>query len=292
MNTSSLHAALRIFSVAAAACLALAPISHAQGGMTSNGQGQGPSQMSVNAMATRLHMATDVQTQTTTDVDPKEKAAYEKFYNANSEAVDQKIQIGNEFRQQYPSSVFTEAVDVGLTNLYYQKQDWKDYYTTADQALAINPDEVDVLTTLGWVIPHMYNAADPDASQKLQTAETYEKHAIEVLAKMPKPSYLNDEQFAASKAGKTLQAHSALGLVYFRRGDYANSAAELHLATDNNADPDPIDLYILGNDLQKLGRPSDAAVAFGRCGQIAGVMQDRCKQSADTASKLAAQPKP
>ena len=59
-----------------------------------------------------------------------------------------------------PQSIFAEAVDAGLTNAYYDKQDWKDFYAAADKALALKPDDVDVLSTVGWVIPHFYNPHD------------------------------------------------------------------------------------------------------------------------------------
>jgi tetratricopeptide (TPR) repeat protein len=150
---------------------------------------------------------------------------------------------------------------------------------------------VDVLTTVGWVIPHVYDPHADDADKLLDKAESCEKNAIQVLNTMPRPASLTDAQFAAAKAQKASEAHSALGLVYFRREDYANSVTELQQATQNNASPDPTDLFVLGTDLQNLDKFSDAADVFARCGQIAGNMQDRCKQNADLAKKQAAQPK-
>jgi tetratricopeptide (TPR) repeat protein len=177
-------------------------------------------------------------------------------------------------------------VDAGLTNAYFEKNDWNDFFSYANKTLAMNPDEVDVLTSVGWVIPHQINSGDPDAAQRLNTAETDEKHALDVLAKMPKPAALSDLQFAAIKAERAQQAHSALGLVYFRRGDYANSVNELQQATQGT-NGDQADLFVVGVDLQKLNRHSEAASAFTRCSQIPGALQDRCKQSADDEAKLA-----
>jgi Fic/DOC family len=128
-----------------------------------------------------------------------------------------KVQLGNTFLQKFPKSPYAEHVDVGLMNAYHAQQDWKNTYLSADNALAIQPDDVDVLATVAWTIPHVYSPNDTDADQELNKAETYAKHAIDVLAKMPKPPDLNDAQFAASKAKRSIQAHSALGLVYFRR---------------------------------------------------------------------------
>lgn len=238
----------------------------------------------VNQMQNQLHYLTDVQRQA--NVDPSQQRAYDKFYKASPEEPDKKIQLGTEFLRKYPQSAFTEAVDAGLTDAYFQKHDWNDFFSYADKTLAMNPDEVDVLTSVGWVIPHQVNPGDSDAAQRLNTAEADEKHALELLAKMPKPKSLSDEQFAAVKAQKAQQAHSALGLVYFRRGDYANSVDELRQATQGT-NGDEADLFVLGVDLQQLNRHSEAAAAFTRCSQMAGALQDRCKQSAEEEAKLA-----
>jgi len=193
-------------------------------------------------------------------VEREEANAYQVFLRERDPA--RKIRLGNDFLKKYPKSPLAERVDAELMNVYRAEQDWKNVYLCADHALAVQPDDVDVLTTVGWTIPHVYNPSDPDADQELKTAETYAKHAIEVLAKMPKPAGLTDEQFAAAKAARTFQAHSALGLVYFRRQDFSDSARELAESTKGNPRQDPTDLYVLGVDLQNLNRHSEAAAAF------------------------------
>lgn len=224
-------------------------------------------------------------------VDPAEEAAYKAFYDAAHDPADARIQLGNDFLQKYPMSHYAESVYAGLVQAYYAKQDWKNFYADGDKALAINPDDVTVLTIIGWVIPHVFNPTDPDAIKNLDKAERYEKHAIAVVGVMPKPVTLSDDQFAQSKAEVLSEAHSGLGLVYFRRQETADSVLELQQATQAAASPDATDFYVLGMDLQKLNRYPEAADAFTHCSQIMGGLQDRCKQSADAARKQAAQPK-
>jgi tetratricopeptide (TPR) repeat protein len=282
VKISSVRFAIGTLSIAFAAALVVAPLSHAQQ------QPQAPmSTQSVNEMQTRLHLLTDVQRQTS---DPKEAPEYKAFYGAQDPA--KKIQLGNNFLQKYPKSPFAEPVCVGLMNVYYAKQDWSNFYAFADKALALKPDDVDVLTTVGWVIPHFYNPNDSDAEQRLDKAENYQKLAIEVLAKLPKPPEISDAQFAALKAQKSVQAHSGLGLVYFRRRDFEDSAKQLQQATQGNPSPDQADLFVLGIDLQNTNNDAGAADAFDRCGQIAGGLQDQCKQGANAAKKQAASSKP
>jgi len=178
-------------------------------------------------------------------------------------------------------------VDAGLLKKYYAKQDWNNFYASADKALAANPDNVDVLTTVGWVIPHTYHPDDPNAERNLDKAETYEKHAIDVIGKMTKPEGITDAQFGAFKNEELSEAHSGLGLVYFRRQDFEESVKELQQSMQGAATPDATDLFVLGLGLQNLDRNREAADAFSRCAQIQGSLQDQCKQSADAVKKLA-----
>lgn len=285
MKRSSWDFGVRIFSSAFGAVLLFTAVAIAQmGGARTPATAVGPS---TDRQQTQLHELTDVQRQPGLIIDKREQAAYDAFYRLGPEQSDKKIQMGNEFLQKYPKSIFAEAVDAGLTNAYYAKQDWQGFYSSADKALALKPDDVDVLTTVGWVIPHFFNSSDPDAGAKLDKAESYEKHAIQIMSTMPKTTSLTEAQFNALKAQKTLQAHSALGLVYFRRGDYENSVKELQQATQDNASADQTDLFVLGMDLQSLNRFGEAADAFNRCSLVPGGLQDRCKQNAAEAKKQA-----
>jgi tetratricopeptide (TPR) repeat protein len=276
MTTVPLRAAA-VLAFGAAMSFGLASGARAQ----MQGQEAGPVMSGVDSLQTQLHMLTDVQRQS---VDNGQKKAYEAFFKVPPNNPDKKIQLGAQFLQKYPKSPLDEGIEVGMTNAYYAKQDWTDYYATADEALALDPDEVDILTNVGWVIPHEYNPNDANASALLDRAETYEKHALDVLAKMPKPKGVSDAKFAALKTQKQQEAYSALGLVYFRRQDYANSVSELQRTTQQ-ANPDQTDLYVLGLDLQKLNRGADAAAAFTRCGQIQGPLQAQCRQEAEQAKK-------
>jgi tetratricopeptide (TPR) repeat protein len=278
--------AVRALSIAFSVSLVLASVSHAQG--TSGGQQAGPMVSGTDQMQTELHMLTDVQRQGGAQ-DPQEVNAYKAFYKADEPA--KKIELGTRFLQKYPKSALDEPVDVGLLNVYYEKQDWKDVYATADSALALKPDDIYVLTTVSWLIPHVYHPDDADGGQQLNKAEAYAKHAIEILPTMAKPSYMSDAQFAEMKTQSALQAHSALGLVYFRREDYENSTKELQQSTPSTAHPDATDLYVLGVDYENLNRFAAAADAYNRCSQVAGALQDRCKQSADAAKKQIPQSK-
>jgi tetratricopeptide (TPR) repeat protein len=205
---------------------------------------------------------------------------------------DKKTKLGETFVAQYPSSQYCQEVYDSLVSTYYTKQDWNSLFTTSDKAIAKLPDDIYILVTVGWIIPHQYNPDDPDAAKKLEKAQIYEKHAIEVIGTMPKPAKFTDEQFAADKAQSLEQAHSGLGLVYFRNQDFDNAVKELQQATQIPETPDPTDVYALAVSFEQLNRYSEAADAFQKCSAIPGSLQDRCKQSASAdAAKAGAQSK-
>jgi hypothetical protein len=218
----------------------------------------------------------------------------ENDYNTWKSAKDpeKKIKLGEAFVVQYPSSLYCQEVYDTLVRTYYTNQDWNSLYATSDKAIAKLPDDIYILITVGWIIPHQYNSDDPDAAKKLEKAQTYEKHAIDVLGTMPKPAKFTDEQFAADKVQSLEQAHSGLGLVYFRNQDFDNAVKELQQATQTTETPDPTDVYALAVSFEQLNRYSEAADAFQKCSAIPGSLQDRCKQSAsDDATKAGAQSK-
>jgi tetratricopeptide (TPR) repeat protein len=224
-------------------------------------------------------------------VDPQEEADYKTFYELKPDDTDQHIALGTAFVQKYPDSKYTEAVYSQMANAEYKKQDFDKMFADADKAIALNPDDVTVLVIAGWVIPHTYNPDDPQADAKLAKAEKYEKHALEVLPTITKPAAMTtmtDEQFAKAKTESESQAHSGLGLVYFREQKYDGAVTELTKAVATTATPDPTDYFVLGISLNKLDKYSDAADAFTKCAAIPGGLQGRCKQQADDAKKQAA----
>ena|SRR5579862_663347 len=217
--------------------------------------------------------------------DPKEEAAYQAFYKSSEDA--KKIKLGNAFLAKYPGDRYSEAVYEELAQAYYNRKDLADFYTYSDKGLSLFPDDVHLLALTGWVIPRAFTPDEPDADKKLDKAETYEKHALSLMGTMVKPDIFTDEQFAQFKTGESAVAHSGLGLIYFRREKYEESAKELQIAIPGEANPDQTDLFILGADFENLSHFKEAADAFNRCAQITGMMQDRCKQYAGVATKNA-----
>jgi tetratricopeptide (TPR) repeat protein len=223
--------------------------------------------------------------------DPKEEAAYQAFHKTSEQDADKKIHLGITFLTKYPSDRYTESVYEELSQTYYDRKDLPSFYNYSEKGISLFPDDVHLLALSGWVIPRAFDPHEPDADKRLDKAEIYEKHALEVMDTMPKPAGYTDEQFSQFKTGELAVAHSGLGLVYFRREQYDASAKELETATQNETTPDPTDYFILGADLENLSKYKEAADAFNRCAQIPGAVQDNCKKYASDATQRAANAK-
>ncbi|MGB9404576.1 MAG: tetratricopeptide repeat protein [Candidatus Acidiferrales bacterium] len=218
---------------------------------------------------------------------PQEDADYKALHAAKADDFDTKIKLGEDFLTKYPTSKYSEPVEAELVQAYFGKHDFAKMNAAGDKALALNPDDVSVLVRLGWVAPHNSDPNDLDAERKLERAETELKHALEVINTLQKPAAMTDEAFASAKAQTTDMAHSGLGLVYFREGKFDLSATELQQTTQGLT-ADPTDLYVLGIDLQRLSKFTDAQQAFEKCGESAGPLQNACKQHAEQAKQQAA----
>jgi tetratricopeptide (TPR) repeat protein len=290
MKLPSIRNGVVMLALVLVVAFAAAPVSHAQ-----YGSGAPPAQQPAPSLQQQTPAKPPAQQATQPPADPEEDKSYKIFTDAfaKTDAYDQQIQAGEQYLQKYPTGHYAEQVYARLVNAYLQKQQLEKMYAAGDKALALNPDDVSVLVLVGWVIPHYYNPNDIEADRRLAKAEAYEKHALDLLAKLPKPDGVTDDQFAKSKKGALEQAHSGLGLVYFRQQDVANAVTEMQSAVQIDPTADPVDYYILGVGLTSLKRYSDAADAFQKCSQMPGAVQDRCtKGLAEAKKQAAAQPAP
>jgi tetratricopeptide (TPR) repeat protein len=221
----------------------------------------------------------------TAEENPAQEAAFANFENETN--IETEIKLGEQFDRDFPESPYCETVQSTLVNLYNNKEDWPAFYAMADKVIASDPDNAPVLTLVGWVIPHVYEASEKDAATKLDLAEKYEKHAIELIEATQLSGNVTADEFNAAKAEQLARAHDGLGMVYFRRQDYADSARELNISVQSEPDAAQAEFYILGVDLARVGRPRDAADAFTKCTKAAGVLRAQCKLDADAQLKLA-----
>src|SRR5271154_6578645 len=166
MKLLSTRSQFVILAVMLVGALGFASASHAQYGSG----GQAPAQQQ-NPPATQSTPPAKAATPQAPAVsDPDQDKAYKAFTDVKPEATDQQIQLGEQYLQKYPTGAYTEQVYARLVGAYYQKQQFDKMYAAADKATALNPDDVTVLTLVGWVIPHQYDPNDPEADRRLTKA--------------------------------------------------------------------------------------------------------------------------
>ena len=195
--------------------------------------------------------------------------------------------MGEDFIAKYPQSRYISGVYSQLTSAYYAVGNEEKMFTAGDKAIELNPDNVDALALLAMAIPRRVKASSPDAAQRLQKAETYAKHALELVPTLPKPETVDDAAFEKAKNDKLSMAHSGLGLIAINHGKYDDARTELTQAVQLANNPDPVDYYLLANADTQTSYYNDAVAAYEKCA-ASGPLMAQCRARVDPAKKDAA----
>jgi tetratricopeptide (TPR) repeat protein len=220
-------------------------------------------------------------------VNAEEEAAYKAFTEVPSSDHAKRIQLGEAFLQKYPNSRYRPPVYSALTMSYLQNGQVDKMEEVADKEIALNPNDVQVMAVLAQTLPRAMNSKTPEPAKQLAKAEQYSRKAIELTPTLPKPANVTDENFSAAKNQTLAMAHSGLGLVYIRRGQFSEAIPELNQSVTIDPTPDPVNYYLLGMANAKASHFDDSAAAYTKCAAIAGAMQETCKKGAEEAKKLA-----
>jgi tetratricopeptide (TPR) repeat protein len=220
-------------------------------------------------------------------VNAEEDATFKVFQDSPAADAKKKVELGEAFVQKYPQSRYLPIVYNTLTSAYVQTGQVQKMEEVGDKEVELNPNDVQVLAVLGQTIPRALNSTTQDPVKELDKAERYAKRAIEVTPTLPKPDTLTEESFTNAKNITLAMAHSGLGLIYVRRGKYAEAIPELEQSVKVDPTPDPVNYYLLGLANVKSSHYEDAAAAYTKCATTPGAMQQTCQKGADEAKKLA-----
>lgn len=221
-------------------------------------------------------------------VNAEEDAAFKAFSDISPTDAQKKIESGEVFLQKYPQSRYRPAVYAPLVVSYVQVGQVDKMETVGDQAIELTPADLGTLAIVASTLPRAINAQTVAPDKKLAKAERYAKQAIEIAPTLPKPDALTDEQFTKAKNQYLAMAHSGLGIVYFRRGKYAEAIPELDQSTKIDPLPDPVNFYLLAMSNQRAAHFDDAVVAYTKCAAMQSSLQATCKSGIDEAKKLGA----
>jgi len=220
-------------------------------------------------------------------VNKAEEDAYKALYEARGGSPQTQIQLGEDFVAKFPESRYLSGVYSQLTSAYYAVGNEEKMFSAGEKAIQLSPDNVDALALLAMAIPRRVKAASPDAAQRLQQAETYGKHALEVIPTLPKPDTVDEAAFEKAKNDKLSMAHSGLGLIAIDHGKYEDARTELNQAVQLASSPDPVDYYLLANADTQTSYYNDAVAAYERCA-ASGPLMAQCEARIESAKKDAA----
>jgi tetratricopeptide (TPR) repeat protein len=220
-------------------------------------------------------------------VNKAEEEAYKALYAARTGTPASQIQLGEDFVTKFPQSHYLMGVYSQLTTAYYAEGQEDKMFVAGSKAVELNPDNVDVLALLAMAMPRRVKSTTPDAAQQLKKAETYARHAIELIPNLTKPDTVDDATFEKAKNDKLSMAHSGLGLIDSQHSKYEDARTELTQAVQLSSTPDPVDYYLLGNADVQTSYYNDAVAAYEKCA-ASGPLVAQCKARAETAKKDAA----
>ena len=225
-------------------------------------------------------------------VNPAEEKAYKKFFDTPTADSQSIITEGEAFLQKFPASHYASAVYSKLATAYQSAGNETKMMAAAKKAVALNPNNVDMLSLLAYVMPRRIDPNDLGAADELKEAQGYATRALQLIPTVPKPAGLTDEQFAADKNGEEALAHSGLGLVDYYQHNIPGMISELEAALKLETTPDPADQFLLGFAYVQAGRYNDAVAPLKACSSTPNAVSDRCKSVLSVAEKHAtSQPK-
>jgi tetratricopeptide (TPR) repeat protein len=218
-------------------------------------------------------------------VNKAEEAAYKALYDGRSGSPETQVQLGEEFVTKFPQSHYLMGVYSQLTSAYFAEGQEDKMFVAGTKALELNPDNVDVLALLAMAMPRRVKSTTPDAQQQYQKAETYARHAIELIPNLTKPDAVDDATFEKAKNDKLSMAHSGLGLIDIQLyKKYEDARTELTQAVQLASNPDPVDYYLLGNADVQASYYNDAVAAYEKCA-ASGPLVTACKTREEAAKK-------
>ena len=172
---------------------------------------------------------------------------------------DSRIAAVHSLLTTFKNTEFKEWANFMAMNAYSQKNDFENMLLFGEQTLAINPENVEVLTALAYAIPTRTKQFDLDREAKLSKAEDFARRALRVIPTAEKANpEVPDEKWLTVKKNLMSQAHDSLGLVAFMRRDFV--AAEqafqqsLQVASDQSAQT----FYHYANALKHSGQTDKA----------------------------------
>jgi len=290
---------LKVPGLAIAMLLALPAISMAQSMGQSTGQSSGMGQSSgqMSAPPNKQQTPPDTKqaapaTPPASGLDPKEEEAFKKVSTMQMSKPDEVAKAGESFAKAYPKSNHLETVYSILATAYMQMNDQKNLMKYGNETLRMNPNNIDGLAVMTVSTARTIDPAQRmDATNKEKQVDDWGARCVKALQELIKPDNVTDADFARSRDGKLAMCYSGLGLSAYNEGKVADAVKDFSMATKlEGAQPDPVDLFLLGVALSTNKQYPEAITALQACIKDGDPgMTSRCQQELDNTKKAAKQ---
>jgi tetratricopeptide (TPR) repeat protein len=219
----------------------------------------------------------------------QEKKAYNTFHDMQPTDAAKKTQLGEAFLQQYPQSQYRSEVVGWLATAYMQQGQVDKLEAQGESELQQKPQNPLTIGLLGSNLARAVTGSNPDAQKRLDKAEEFCKHAIEIANGLQKPEGVADDKFNAAKNQALGFAYGGLGTSSFRKGKYADAVTNLQQAVKFSGGTDPVDFYVLGKAEEAQNNFDQALAAYTKCAAINSGMQKACESSIQEVKQHGAQ---
>lgn len=220
---------------------------------------------------------------------PAEEKAYTAFYKLKNNDPKSIVSKGSAFIKKFPDSHYNSEVYARMANAYRLLGNEDKMFEMGNEALKLNPNNVDMLSLMAYSIPRRINPNQLSSRKKLALAEEYANRALTLIPTMTKPTNLTDEEFATAKNAELSSCHSGLGLVAFYEHNLTGMISELEQAVKLDPTPDPTDQFLLGFAYVQAKRYTDAVTPLEACSKNPE-MASRCKALLNQVKKHAMVP--
>ena len=171
-----------------------------------------------------------------------------------------------EFERAWPHSPLRGPVCQMELEAYRSINDTANAITAGECVLQFAPGNLAVLAELANIIAN--TTRDP---QRLTTAEGYAHKLLESLPAFKVPRSVLPQDWQREQGQLQSQAHAALGLIAYKRGQTPEAIQEFETATRLAPNPDATQYYRLGLLYGVGGRTPEAIVALKRAAELGDV---------------------
>lgn len=181
------------------------------------------------------------------DLQAKTPSEYDAYLDVLEGSV---LERGAAFERAYPESPLRLPVCELMTREWRSQGDGEKAIAAAERGLAIAPDYIPLLVEIADLLAN--------GSQGLERATHAARHALDLLDRVKAPIRVAPEEWTSAVSKLRARAHSALGIVQFKKDDPAGAVKAFQAALAAGAGNDPILHYRLGRLYAATGQIADA----------------------------------